>query len=140
MPDLIIVRGIPGSGKTTFAKECASTYREAGISSEVMSADDWMVNDEGEYVFDHKRLPECHESCQRMCNLHMVSGTRVILVANTFVRKWEVEPYLCLAKMWGYTVQVYRMTGEYGNVHGVPADKVAIMKSNMEPYEGEIFK
>lgn len=140
MPDLIIVRGVPGSGKTTFANQCAATYREAGMSSVVLSADDWMVNDEGEYAFDHKRLPEVHSACQRMANMQMMVGTKVIFVANTFVRKWEMEPYLVLAKMWGYTVQVYRMTGEYENVHGVPSDKVAIMRSNMENYENEILK
>jgi len=140
MPDLILVRGVPGSGKTTLANECAATYRSAGISSVVVSADDWMVDEDGKYAYDHMRLPHCHTMCQREVCRQMTEGTRVIFVANTFVRKWEAEVYLQLARLWGYTVTVYRMTGEYENVHGVPADKVAIMKANMEPYPGEIYR
>jgi predicted kinase len=140
MPDLIIVRGVPGSGKTTLANECAATYRSAGISSAVVSADDWMVDGEGKYAYDYTQLPYCHTMCQRETCRMMTEGVSVIFVANTFVRKWEAEVYLQLAKLWGYTVTVYRMTGEYENVHGVPADKVAIMKANMEPYSNEVIR
>lgn len=140
MPDLILVRGVPGSGKTTLANECAATYRDAGISSVVVSADDWMIDGEGKYAYDHMQLPYCHTMCQREVCRQMTEGTSVIFVANTFVRKWEAEVYLQLARLWGYTVTVYRMTGEYDNVHGVPADKVAIMKANMEPYPNEVIR
>ena len=52
----------------------------------------------------------------------------------------EADVYYALAKVWGYTVTVYRMEGKYENVHGVPADRVNIMRANMEIYEGEIYK
>ena len=47
--------------------------------------------------------------------------------------------YYMLAKLWGYRVIVHRMNNSYGNVHGVPQDKVNIMKANMESYPNEIW-
>jgi hypothetical protein len=69
----------------------------------------------------------------------MIDGIERIFVANTFVKRWEADVYYALAKVWGYRVVVFRMDNNYGNVHGVPQDKVNIMKANMESYSPEIW-
>ena len=69
----------------------------------------------------------------------MQDGVETIVVSNTFVRKWEADMYYMLAKLWGYRVVVYRMNNQYGNLHGVPQDKVNIMMANMESYPDEIW-
>jgi hypothetical protein len=115
-----------------------------GIRSEVWEADLWMCDEHGDYRFDGTRLAEVHQRCQQMVCLRMAAmreEERVrIYVANTFVRKWEADVYRTLAKLWGYDVKVIRLEGNYDNVHGVPQDRVSIMRSNMEVYEGEIYK
>lgn len=140
MKELILVRGVPGSGKTTFARNLWSQGRENGISSAVWEADMWMTDEQGNYKFDVSRLALCHQLCQQMVCCDMMTPVKRIYVANTFVRKWEADVYYALAKVWGYDVKVYRLEGNFENVHGVPADKVAIMKSNMEIFPGEIYK
>lgn len=140
MKELILVRGIPGSGKSTLALDMWSGDRSAGMSATVLEADMWMTDHNGRYKFDGNRLKYCHQMCQQTCCVHMMQGTNRIYVANTFVKKWEADLYYALAKVWGYDVKVYRLEGNFENVHGVPADRVNIMRANMETYEGEVYK
>jgi adenylate kinase family enzyme len=57
-PTLFLVRGIPGSGKSTFAKHIWNEYA-------ICEADKFFHNKEtGEYNFDPSRLKEAHEWCR----------------------------------------------------------------------------
>lgn len=137
---LYIVRGVPGSGKSTYAKSLMA----GKMSASHWETDMWFLQDDwdGEeptYVFDPTKLADYHRECQRAVCCDMQDGVETIIVSNTFIRKWEADMYYMLAKLWGYRVVVHRMNNQYGNVHGVPQDKVNIMKANMEPYEGEIY-
>ena len=140
MRELILVRGVPGSGKSTYALKCWSDDRSAGLSASVWEADMSMVDERGEYKFDPNRLKHCHQVCQQSVCVDMGWGVERIYVANTFIRKWEADVYYALAKVWGYDVKVIRLEGNFDNVHGVPRDRVNIMKANMEHYEGEVYK
>lgn len=135
---LYIVRGVPGSGKSTYAAEGVAYWSRAGFSSAHFEADMWM-NKDGEYRFDGTRLAECHKYCQQAVCMAMSGGIERIYVANTFVKKWEADVYMTLAKLWGYRVEVCRMTGSFDNVHGVPRDRIDIMTSNMEVYPDELY-
>jgi len=137
MKELILVRGVPGSGKSTLARDMSNGDRSAGIDTTVLEADMWMTDHDGRYKFDGNRLKYCHQMCQQMTCLHMMQGTNRIYVANTFVKKWEADVYYALAKVWGYDVKVILCDGNYANVHGVPQDRVNIMRANMEPYENQ---
>ena len=61
---LIIMRGIPGSGKTTLARKIEDLAMRSGYKiTGICSADDYFVKN-GKYVFDGKKLGEAHKFCQ----------------------------------------------------------------------------
>jgi hypothetical protein len=140
MKELIIVRGAPGSGKSTYAFDRMMDYRDEDISSAMFEADQFMIDEKGLYKFDPLRLKECHNLCQQGVCKAMIANTEVIYVSNTFIRKWEAAAYYTLAEMWGYEVKVIRCDDQYENDHGVPYYRVNMMRSNMEPYDNEIVK
>lgn len=130
---LYLIRGVPGSGKTTLARKLASD-----LCCCYWEADSWMTDADGNYKFDPKRLDLCHMMCQRQVCRDMSRGMDVI-VSNTFIKKREADVYYVLAKVWGYDVKVICCEGNYDNVHGVPQDRVNTMRSNMEPYPNQTF-
>ena len=48
-----------------------------------------------------------------------------------------MEAYRRLAEKHGAGFEVYRMTGNYGNVHNVPAATLKSMKDGFEDWPGE---
>ena len=122
---LYIVRGIPGSGKSTFAK----TFKTV----EHYEADMFFMRGNG-YEFDATKLKAAHEWCQDMVFMSMKRNEPTIVVSNTFTQEWEMEPYFGLAKTYGYKVFSIVVENRHGgtNEHGVPEDKIQIMKERFE--------
>ena len=129
MKKLFLVRGIPNSGKSTFAKELDGIHFET---------DNYFMVD-GEYNFDSSKLKEAHQWCQNEVNNAMILNHTAnindrIVVSNTFTQEWEMKPYFEMAKEWGYTVFQIIVENRHGGVneHGVPEDKLEIMKNRFE--------
>ena len=117
---LFLIRGVPGSGKTTYAKNL-------GISDH-FEADMWFEQNGG---YDPAKIKQAHEWCQKQAIDAMCAG-RDVVVSNTFTRLWEMKPYKDAARRLGVKVIEKVMTGEWGNVHGVPAEKVLQMRERFE--------
>jgi predicted kinase len=130
--DLILVRGLPGSGKSTFAN--VILQQPNNNPQEVLSADDFFVNNEGVYVFDSSKIKEAHNYCQFRCSERMRQGIARIVVANTFTQEWEMDEYFKMAERYNYRVHTVIMENRHGNenVHGVPDDKLQQMKNRFE--------
>ena len=127
---LYIVRGIPSSGKSTFAKTLGGIHIEA---------DQYFVDVDGNYNFDGGKIKLAHEYCRAQTEAWMrTDGTQVnvdkIVVSNTFTQEWEFQPYFELAEKYGYKTFSIVVENRHGgiNQHGVPEDKIKIMKNRFE--------
>ena len=127
MAHLFIIRGLPGSGKSTFSLK----LKEWGASHLAFETDSFFYDKEGVYHFDASQLSTAHEYCQQNTFLCLSKGFNVS-VSNTFVRKWEMQPYINFCKEKGHTFTIITCEGDYGNVHGVPQEVVERMRQKWE--------
>lgn len=132
---LILVRGLPGSGKSTFAKKLAE--RDGLVHLET---DSYFIDKvTGEYKFIPNLIKMAHEWCQTATKVTLLEGGQSVIVSNTFTQLWEMEFYISLAKENGIKLQVYTCKGDWENIHGVPAFAVEKMEERWEDFEGEVF-
>ena len=122
---LILVRGVSGSGKSTFAKQISESYLEA---------DQYFIDENGNYNFDANKLPLAHKWCQLRTEHMMEDNQPRIIVSNTFTREWEMQPYFDLAKKYGYMTFTVIVENRHNgqNVHGVPEIQIEKMKNRFE--------
>jgi predicted kinase len=126
MKNLYIIRGVPGSGKSTFAQS---------LGCPVFEADQYFSDYEtGVYKFDGSKIKLAHNWCKLRVEHGMEDGLGNIAVSNTFTQEWEMETYFELAKKYGYTVFSMIVENRHGgeNTHGVPKEKVEVMKNRFE--------
>lgn len=131
MPTMYLIRGVPGSGKTTLAKTIYFNLREKGKKPFHSEADFFMTDDVGNYRFDPTKLTSCHDLCFKVVKEGVFFGVPVI-VSNTFVRRWEMKRYESLAKSHGYDIQEIICRGSFDNIHNVPDWKVKQMQERFE--------
>jgi len=130
---LFLVRGLPGSGKSTFATHIWNEYS-------VCEADKFFYDKEGNYNFDSTKIRDAHAWCKNEVETRMKDHQinqqyyPEIAVSNTFTQEWEMEDYYKLAEKYGYKVVSLIVENRHGgkNVHGVPDDKLEIMKNRFE--------
>jgi dephospho-CoA kinase len=124
---IILLRGVPGCGKTTFA-ELMSEGRYP-----VISADDYFMKD-GKYEFDMSKIGEAHSLCQFKVHEAIFKDAVKIFVANTFTQEWEMEPYFDLAEEYHYDIFVIIVENRHGssNIHGCPEEHIKKMRTRFQ--------
>jgi len=157
MRKVIIMRGLPGSGKSHYVRQLANGHAgetsDTDVQVTVCSADhffekprthitDMGVYEQPVYDFDPKLLPQAHQACMRAFVQALSEEHPVVVVDNTHVHRWEYENYVMVARLAGYDVEIVevmpttieelRLCAER-NRHGVPPDVVARMVMEFEP-------
>jgi len=130
---ILIMRGLPGAGKSTWA-------RRNHPDAHICSADTFFVGEDGEYRFDGERISEAHAWCLRSFAeiLSSMEGgsPEVIIVDNTAIRAWEISPYYNLARAYGHEVRIVHVscdipTAHERNIHGVPLERIEKMDQDL---------
>ena len=124
---LILIRGIPGSGKSTLAKQ----IQQAEKKFLIVEADQYFIDSNENYVYNKSKIKEAHKWCQQLAIEWMQSGYSVI-VANTFIRKWEMQPYTKIANELKIPITIIITQGEFQNIHDVPQSTIERMKAQFE--------
>uniref|UniRef100_A0A1A8CBZ1 NEDD4 binding protein 2-like 2 n=1 Tax=Nothobranchius kadleci TaxID=1051664 RepID=A0A1A8CBZ1_NOTKA len=128
---LILMRGLPGSGKTTRARELLPI----GPCGVILSTDDYFAQKYG-YQYDPGLLGVAHEWNQSRANNALNDGRSPVIIDNTNLQAWEMKPYVKMALERGYKVDFCEpetswkfdpLELEKRNKHGVPQEKIKQM-------------
>lgn len=128
---LIIIRGLPGSGKSTFAKMMSNGHS-------VFSIDDYFTNEKGEYHFIHTENHKAYKQCEENVRVAMKDGEEKIFLDNVFSLAWEIEPYFKMASEFNYTVHVVTVEKYHDgkNIHQISEKQIAKMG---EKYQVKLY-
>lgn len=125
-----ILRGLPGSGKSYWAKEVKD--------AKIVSADAYFMVD-GKYQFDLSKLREAHNWCLLKFMEHITNHRpETIIVDNTNIRIFEFSPYYRIAEVFGFEVKIVQIQRDLekcilNNIHSVPKETIELMAKSFEP-------
>ena len=136
---LLLIRGLPGSGKSTYARNCIGDKPNCVI----IEADQYFMAD-GTYQFNRSKIPLAHKWCQEAAKRALLLNMSVY-VCNTFTTGWEMDPYFQMAAKLNHDCKV---TSLYDGglscnmlaercIHGVPAEKILQMLERWQDIPGE---
>lgn len=123
---LYLIRGVPGKGKTTYAKslECLA-----------VEADHWNVRN-GKYDYDHTRVAAAHEWCFEQAKAAIDRGMDIAIV-NTFAHLKFLIPYVEYARARGCPVTIVECWYKGKTQHPVPDKVIAVMLQTWEDIPAE---
>ena len=124
---LHLVRGLPGSGKTTYAKKWALEN-----NARHYEADMWVPEGpNGEYLYKKEDSYFYHAVCLAKTFESLVTGKNVV-VSNTFTQYWEMLPYIDIANRVKAKLSTYICRENFGTIHPVSEEILKAMKERWE--------
>ncbi|XP_051473041.1 NEDD4-binding protein 2 isoform X2 [Apus apus] len=133
---LVLLRGVPGSGKSYLAR----TLLEDNPGGIILSTDDYFYK-HGQYHYNPDCLGEAHEWNRKRAKEAFEKRISPIIIDNTNIQAWEMKPYVTLAQQFKYKVMFREPDTwwkfkpkelERRNIHGVSKEKIRRM---LERYE-----
>lgn len=125
---LILIRGLPGSGKSTFAK----TFNCFHVESDM-----FFIRD-GKYEWKASENAEAARNREQFVRLALQCNMDVV-VSDVFYQISEIEPYEKMAQEYGAIFSVYKMNNSYRDIHNVSQCHIEIFKKRWEPYLSELI-
>ncbi|ESO93933.1 hypothetical protein LOTGIDRAFT_96590, partial [Lottia gigantea] len=133
---LVLLRGLPGSGKSYLAKY---VYNLLG-NGIVLSTDDYFIKD-GVYEYDPNELSTAHIwNKQRAINA-MEARINPVIIDNTNTKVWEMKPYAKSAIQNNYCIVILEPDTHWKfkprelqarNTHGVNKENINKMKDRYD--------
>lgn len=127
---VLLMRGVPGSGKSTEAKRLASIYP----STPIFSMDDYMYA--GDRPFNPFLIEHCHEQCRKDFEFALKDLKPLIIVDNTNAKFSSLVPYIELIEKHqaDFTVMQLHVEPKVAferNIHGVPLVTIERMAKHL---------
>lgn len=129
MPTLTIIRGLPGSGKSTVGAKLLAASRAGGALVEP----DTFHRTGGKYKFRREMQRTAEVWAQGAAADHL-NRRRDVVVADVFPTLADLEPYRAMAQHFGADFQVIEIHGPWPDIHDVCAEDRARMIATWEPY------
>ncbi|KAJ2951018.1 hypothetical protein O0L34_g5392 [Tuta absoluta] len=105
---LILMRGLTGSGKTYLARQIVEILvgpSPTNYNNHIFSTDDFFMV-RGRYEYQQYRLSEAHDWNQNRVRQALRRGLSPVIVDNTNIEIWEMEPYVREGVRNGYIIEV----------------------------------
>lgn len=126
-PNLIIIRGLPGSGKTTRAREFGYL---------IVEGDMFRFQPDGSYLYSKETNKPVADMCYAVVDITLNSGYSVI-VSNTSYSQKHIEPYISLGQKHCAKIKIIEMKNNFKSIHNVPEPEMKWLESKWEPLKGE---
>lgn len=128
MKKLILLRGLPGSGKSTVAELLKDQIGDEKCIT--YAADEFFMDVNREYNFDRNKLGAAHMWCRTQVTERMLENFPIIIVHNTFTTNKEVNEYMDVAEKYSYDVICLIVENRHGssNMHNVPEEVLGKME------------
>lgn len=123
---LFVVRGIPGSGKSSLAKMLCPL-------DDICESDKYFYHN-GRYEFDSTQLNQANDWCKAQVEKRMQIGTDRIAVTNTFIHDYELSPYFDLSNKYGYKVISLIVENRHSseNINGLDTQLLDTMRQQFQ--------
>jgi predicted kinase len=107
---LILMRGLPSSGKSYHAKKLAGNTPEI-----IFSADHFFGFTPEEYVKNWciEELGNAHKQCQKNARIIMQRQKPLVIIDNTNTQIREMMPYFNMAVQYNYRLEIHEPTSEW---------------------------
>ena len=127
---LYIVRGIPGSGKSTLIKK---------ITKNIVELDDYYNEKYGYYKFSYDEVPQSHKYALNKIEKMMIDKLDEIAVIDSFIKNKDFDQYKKLAIKYNYKPIEIIVHSDFKDIHNVPIKRLEEMCNEFEfiPIESE---
>lgn len=112
-PVVIIMRGLPGSGKSHLARRLLAAHPRPEACT-IVSTDDYFVDPvTGQYRFDVRHLSAAHDWNYARFAYALQNAQELVIVDNTNVELWEAKQYVELALQYRYHVEFHQPSTQW---------------------------